>query len=403
MAGFRYSAIGKRGAVVKGTLAADSPRRARVEIRNLGLAPISVTQIRPDESALSVGLRERRPSTAHLCLTTRQLAGLFAAKVPIDEALIMAIKQSESEPLKKALTAVRADVLAGSSLSSALNEWPSVFSPLYCAITEAGESSGALDAVFLRLADYLEQSHQARQRIGLALIYPAIVSLVAVTATIGILIFVVPQIVSVFEKTSQTLPLLTRVLIATSNELIQHWWLYLAGLAGGVVTMSILIKQSTSRMVIEELLLKIPVIGQLIIAVNTERLAQTLAMLTENGVSLIPALAAATKTVTSRPLVKSLELARRSVGEGVRMSVALKESSRFTSLLIGYVESGEKNGRLAEMLKWAARQQSRELEFRINAMMAVFEPTLIVIMGGVTLLTALAILLPIFEMSQIVR
>ncbi|PIV87441.1 MAG: type II secretion system protein GspF [Hydrogenophilales bacterium CG17_big_fil_post_rev_8_21_14_2_50_63_12] len=405
MAGFRFEAIDAAGRRETGVLEADTPRQARAQLRERGLIPTQVELLLETvEKQEKRGYRrERGLSTTDLALATRQLATLLAAGLTMEESLSATIEQSESVATQRVLAGVRGEVLGGASLSRAMVRYPAVFSELYCTLVASGEDSGKLGAVLERLADYIEARNTLRRRVSLAFIYPALVTGVSVLVVTGLLTYVVPQVVAVFENSHQTLPLLTRALIGLSALLRGYGLYFLAVLAAALFLFRQALKGEDFRRRWHHTLLRLPLIGRLTRTVNTARLASTLAILSGSGVPLLSALQAAAGVVGNLPMRGAVDEIYKRVREGGSMSRAIAATGLFPPVMAHLVASGEKSGRLPEMLERIASQQTQELDTRVLSLTALLEPLLILAMGGVVLLIVLAILMPIFEMNQMVH
>jgi general secretion pathway protein F len=405
MAAFRYEAYDAAGRLQKGVQEADTARQLRARLREQGLMVAEVETL--SEATLASGggrwrLR-RRLSGAQLSLITRQFATLLAAGLPVEQTLNALIEQADTDYQRQVLAGVRGEVLAGHTLARSLQKYPRVFPELYVTLVVAGEQSGRLGEVMERLADYTE-SHQAlRQKVGLAFVYPAIVTLVAGAVVLGLLTYVVPQVVSVFQNTNQALPLLTVALIGLSDFLRASWWLWLGVIAVAVWAARRALAQPGPRLRFHRWLLRLPLVGTMVRGVNSAQLASTLGILVGSGVPLLAALQAGAGVVNNLPMRHAVEEAARKVREGGSLSRALAVSRLYPPMLVHMIASGEASGRLVHMLERAAEQQGREMENRVMALTSLLEPLLIVVMGAVVLVIVLAILLPIFEMNQLVR
>lgn len=404
MTAFRYEAVDKNGDTVKGVVESDTARQARSSLRSRELFPLLVEAVSQTSMSGHSGLRwKKRFSQAQLALFTRQFATLLAAGLTVDSALTALVEQSESEYVRQTLAGVRAEVLSGQPLARALGHYGRVFPEIYQALVHAGEESGELGKVMLRLADYTENRSDLRQKIMLAFLYPAAVTLVAFAVIVGLLVYVVPQVVGVFRQSHQTLPFLTRALIAISDFLRAtgiYWLVVLAAAGWGA---RLVLSRGNNRYRWHALLLRMPLVGNMIRGLNTARFASTLAILVGSGVPLLKALQAGAMIVASLPLREAIEQAIRMVREGASLSHALRTSQKFPPILIHLIASGEASGKLAHMLERAALQQEQEMENKTAWLTGLMEPLLIVVMGGVVLLIVLAIMLPIIEMNQLVR
>jgi general secretion pathway protein F len=405
MSGYRYEALAPDGKVRRGVLESDSPRQARARLREQGMLPVDVAPIAAQEAGPARGFAPGRArlSAAELALLTRQLATLLDAGLTVEQALNAQIEQAERQAERQLLAAVRGDVLAGQSLARALALHRSAFPEVYVTLVEAGERSGRLAQVLGRLADYTEERERLRSRVLLAFIYPALVTIVAVTVVTGLLVYVVPQVVQVFQNTNQTLPLLTRALIALSSFLRVYGGFVVIALVAAAVGARMALAVPALREKWHRSLLRLPVAAPLHRGLNTARLAATLAILVGSRVPLLGALRAGAGVVSNLPMRRALEEAAARVQEGSSLARALGASRLFPPLMVHMIASGESSGRLAEMLQRTADNQGRELDRRVAAFVALLEPLLILAMGGIVLVIVLAILLPIFELNQIIR
>jgi general secretion pathway protein F len=406
MSAFRYEAIDSDGRSARGVIEADGLRQARARIRELGLVVVKVDAVTQETLHTGSGQRwrlRRGISSAQLSMITRQLATLLEAGLPLEQSLNALIEQSEDESVHQILAGVRSELLAGRTLAQAMGIYTSVFPDIYRALIKAGETSGELGHVMLRLADYTESRQVLRQNVVLAFVYPAIVTVVALGVVLGLLIYVVPQVVSVFQQSQQTLPLLTRLLIGLSSALQAAWMYLLLALGGGIFMVRTLLKREEIRYQWHLRLLRLPMLGRLVRGLNTARMASTLAILAGSGVPLLISLQAAAGVVTNLPMRRALEEAAKKVREGVTLSRALAVSGLFPPILVHLIASGESSGKLDAMLDRAATQQEQEIGNYTSVLTSLLEPVLILVMGGVVLTIVLAILMPIIEMNQMVR
>lgn len=403
MSAFRYRAIDPEGKECSGVIAAESGRQARKLLRQQGL--LAFETISASEAASSRGANGKpvRLGATALMLLTRQWATLLAAGIPVEQALAALIEQSEDAPTRELLNAIRDELRAGHPLHRALERFPRTFDSLYCALIAAGEQSGQLDRVMLRLADNLENSGALRQKVLQATIYPSLVVIIAVIVVGALMLYVVPQVVSVFQNGHRQLPLLTSLLIGFS-DLLRLTWPFLALTAGTAIWLGRRAwRNDAFRWQQQERLMRLPVIGRLLVAVDSTRLAQTLAILVNSGVPLLKALQAGSAVVWLGPLQHALTSASADVREGASLQRALARSKRFPPLLVHMIGSGESSGRLGEMLDKAARQQGDEVSNRLSTATSLLEPLLILGMGGIVLIIVLAILQPIIEINQLLH
>lgn len=401
MEAFRYRALEATGRPVSGVVQADNARHARSQLRARGLLPVS---IEPEHARGTAGRPWARGiSVAELSLLTRQLAVLLASGLTMEQALNALIESTVDPVARRVLVGVRAEVMAGHSLAAALGAQGRSFPDFYRALVRGGEESGALPTVLEHLAEYLDARQAMQQKTSLALLYPALVTVVAIAIVAGLLVYVVPQVVQVFQQSRQGLPLLTRGLIALSDFLRAGWPYLLGMVALGFVAMRWLMRKDAIRRRWHRLLLRLPWAGSLVRGINTSRFASTLAILVGGGVPLLSALASGARVMTSIVLKEAVERAIDRVREGASLSRSLAETGEFPPLLIYLIASGEASGRLEHMLKRAAQIERAALERRLAVFLTLLEPVMILTMGGVVLLIVLAILLPIIEINQLVR
>ncbi|MGD8672052.1 MAG: type II secretion system inner membrane protein GspF [Thiogranum sp.] len=405
MGAFEYVALDTSGKEKKGVLEGDTARQVRQQLRDKGWMPVDVQETSSQRESggpkRSFKLR-RGVSATDLALVTRQLATLVRSGLPLEESLQAASQQTEKARLKSLLLAVRSRVMEGHTLATGLGDFPHVFPELYRTTVSAGEQSGHLDVVLERLADYTESRQQMQQKIQLALFYPVLLTLVAVGVVIGLMTYVVPQVVQVFENIGQELPLLTRSLIAISDFMRTYGLLilFLLAVAGGV-TGWILRKEGPKRR-FHALLLRLPLIGRLERGISAGRFARTFSIVTASGVPVLDGLRIASEVMSNLPMREAVEEAARKVREGASIYAALDKSGYFPPMTVHLIASGESSGKLEEMLERAAVNQEREIETLIAAVMGLFEPVLILVMGALVLIIVLAILLPIFNLNQLV-
>jgi general secretion pathway protein F len=404
MPAFTYVAVDAQGRTRRGVVEAEAPRQARAGLRSEGLVPLDLAPL--DAEAAPPGRwlpRRARLSAGELALVTRRFALLLEAGLTVEQSLSALIEQAQDLASGRVLAAVRGEVLSGHSLASALERYPSSFPEIYRALVATGEQSGDLASVMLRLAEYLERRQAMRQSAGLALLYPAVVALVALLVVLGLLGYVVPQVVEVFEHSRQKLPLLTRAMLAASEFVRGNAIALGVALAAAALLARALHAREAMRARWHARLLRLPVIGPIVQGIDTARLASTLAILVASGVPLLQALLAGAKVTRLLPLRRAVEDAVQQVREGTSLHRALAARKQFPPLFIHLISSGEASGRLAHMLSQAARQQELENETRIGILTRIVEPAVIVILGLVVLLVVLAILMPIIEMNQLVR
>lgn len=407
MPGYQYTAYDIDGREQRGVLESDSPRLARAQLREQGLFPLDVTLIEaandPNASASLFGRGRMRLGTEELARITRQLSTLLGAGLTIEQTLNALIEQAETEKERQLLARLRGAVLEGQSLGAALAAYPETFSDLYRTLITAGEASGKLPDVLARLADHVEEQQAVQQKFMIAMIYPVIVMVMCVLAVTGLMIYVVPQVVGVFESTKQTLPLVTRIMLGVSKFLQATWVLWLLAAIGGAIAARLALRREAVRFRWHARLLRLPVVGRLLRAQQSSQLAATLSILVGSGVPVLNALNAGVGVVSNLPMRAAVERAANAVREGAGLSQSLAQGRQFPPVLIHLIASGEASGRLPQTLAAAAHQQRRDVENRTAALAAVIEPAMMLVMGAIVLTIVLAVLLPIFELNQLVK
>ncbi|HSX60072.1 MAG TPA: type II secretion system inner membrane protein GspF [Tahibacter sp.] len=400
MPAFAYQALDAAGKTQRGVLQGDTARAVRQTLRERGLNPLEVMPVADKPVS---PLSRRGLSTQQVALFTRQLATLLSAGLPIDEALAALGEQGEDERARSLVVALRSRVMEGAGLATAFADYPESFPEIYRASIAAGEQSGRLSTVLERLADYAESRDALRQKMLTALAYPLLLTVVAVGVVTGLLVYVVPQIVGVFASMKQQLPLPTTVLIGLS-EFVKRWGLLLFG--SGVVAIvatRFALRRESVRMTWHRWLLRLPLIGKLTRASNTARAARTLALLSASAVPLLDALAISAQVVPNLPMREALRRAAHKVREGGVFSRALADSGYFPPVAVRLIASGERSGQLERMLDEAASHQAKELDRWLAVLTAVLGPAVILLVGAMVLFIVLAILLPIFNLNQMVK
>ncbi len=410
MAAFEYLALDPRGREKKGVLEADTARLARQLLRQDSLTPLEIHEA----SARRAGSKSKTEGkqtqarfrggikTGDLALITRQIATLTEAGTPLEESLSAVARQTEKPRIKSLLLSVRSKVMEGHSFADALKDYPKVFPEIYQATVSAGEQSGHLDAVLERLADYTEERQAANSTIKKALIYPTMLVGASVLIVSFLLAYVVPQVVQVFDGMGQELPGLTQGLLAAS-AFVKKWGLLLAGIAiVGFFIYRHAMKNEAFKLRMHTFYLKLPLAKRLIRGFNTAQFARTLSILAASGVPVLEALDIAAQVITNRPMRKAVDAAAAQVREGSTLGDALERTGYFPPMLLHLIASGEASGRLDYMLEKAATHQERELNSLMSLFLGLFEPMIILVMGGIVLMIVLGILLPIFDMNQLV-
>jgi len=403
---FAYRGLSSNGRSVSGVVDADSPRTARGKLRGMGVFPTDVTE---EAAARPKSLREwlpafgRRIPQPDITLMTRQLSALLGAGVQLVDALGILADQSGRSAMQKMLSQVRERVREGTSLADAFAAQAGVFSELYISMVRAGEQAAALETVLDRLADYAESQAEFVSKVKGALTYPAIMMLVG-TAIMGFLVtYVVPQVAVIFQENKASLPLATQFLILLSGILTGYWWL-LALIAAGLVGVIVwAFTNPKGRRFYDTWILRVPYVGQTIMRTICARFARTLGTLLSSGVQLLPALDAVKLVITNGLMRDAVETSRNEIREGHGMGQTLAASKLFPPLLIEMIRVGERTGELERLLDRAADAYEREVAASLSQMTTLLEPVMTIVMAGVILFMMMAVLMPIFQLNQLVQ
>ena len=404
MGAFEYVALDKVGKESKGLIEGDTPKHVRQILRDRHMLPVQVTEVAQKEAKRQSTFSLRSGmSTSELALVTRQLASLSQSGLPLEEALLAVAQQNDQPRTKSILLGVRSRVMEGHTLADGLSEFPQAFPDLYRATVAAGEQSGHLDVVLERLADYTEARQELRQRVTNAMIYPIALVTMAVAIIAFMLATVVPRIVNVFENAAGELPALTRGLIGTSDFIRDHWLLLIIGIAVVIYGIWWLLQRDGPKRSYHRTLLRLPITSRLTRGINTARFTRTLSILAGSGVPILDAMKIAAEVVENLPMRDAINEATLRVREGASISRSLAASKLFPPMMIHMVASGETSGKLEDMLSRTANYQEREVDGLIATLLGILQPLLIVLMGAVVMTIVLAILLPIFEINNLIR
>jgi general secretion pathway protein F len=400
MAAFRYKALTKDGKNKTGVCEADSAQQARAKLREQSLSPIEVTEVKAKvKGAFKRGTKLK---AVELSMLTRQLATLISAGIPLDEALSGVADQQKKPALRAIVLGVRSKVMEGHSLAVGLADFPKSFPHLYRVTVAAGEKSGKLSMILERLADYTEQQNKMRQQMQQAMIYPALMMLVSIGVIVFLLSDVVPKIVSVFTQNQQTLPAATIVMLAISGFITHYGDWLLLGIIVFVILFRLWLRVESNKARWHKVVMRLPLIGKTQLTVNAARFARTLGILVRAGVPLLDAMRAASDLITILPMRYAVNTAVDRVREGQSLHKSLDDTNYFSPLFVHLLASGEATGELENLLARVADQQDQEVENVLKTTMALFEPIMILFMGGVVLFIVMAVMLPIFDMDQMV-
>lgn len=403
MPAFDYQALDHKGRSKSGVIAADSAQdaRRRLQAGKLYATALSLSKSGTDKSVRN-WLTYDRISKPEIALITRQMATMLEAGSPVEEALAAIADQTEKAASKRVLLRIRAAVMEGGRLSKALGQEPASFDPLYCSMVAAGEASGDLATVLARLADHREKSEETRNKIQAALLYPIMISIVAVGVVISMMVFVVPKVVAQFESYGQELPTLTYVVMTLSDFMVSYGLFLLIFIGLMVAGFSFMLRRPGFRYSVHSSMLKVPMIGRFIRLVNTSRFARAASTLLYGGSPLVDALKASQPTLVNSRMHNALKGVIVSVEEGGATSSAIKKSGEFMPLLAYMMAAGEKTGRMADMLGRVADYLDREFDDFSKKALGLLEPMIVVFMAVVVGLIVMAIMLPILQLNSLV-
>lgn len=403
MATFEYKALNAQGKTVKGTLEGEAPRHIRQLLRDKQLTPLEVKAFEQKKSkASSNAWFVPKIKTADLALITRQLYTLLEAGMPLTDALKAVSQQADTKLIRKFLSSLENKVMEGHSFAQALVLSPFRVSEEFVATIKAGEESGHLEKVLSRLADSIEQQEKLNKKVQSAMIYPTLMVVMSIAIVFFLMIFVVPKVVTVFDNMSQALPPLTQGLLTVSDFVQQQWQLMFMVSFAVYVLYRLLMKRVTWKRKRDQMLMRTPVVKKFVVFAATARWSRTLGVLLSSGVNIIDALRISSEVMTLVPMKERVLEMMEEVREGKKLQVAMKEAGFFPPLLLNLVQTGEGSGKLDQMLLKGASHYEQEVETSATTLVSLIEPLMILIMGGVVLTIVLAIMLPIFEMNQMV-
>jgi general secretion pathway protein F len=409
---YHYKGYRNDGGAATGIIDAESPKVARVKLRKVGVFPTDMveqgsatagsTTSSPGRSSTGIG-RSPALSTTDVAMMTRQLATLLVAGLPLVEALGVMVDQAEKKSVKSLMADIREEIRGGASYSAVLERYPREFSQIYVHMVRAGEASGALDQILFRLAEFLEKQLALKHKVTNAVLYPALMLVVGGSVLFFLMTFVVPKITAVFTSMKQALPWPTVVLMSISHFLADYWAVILGGVVLMVWAVRRAMKTEAGQLTADRWLLKVPLIGQVARMVAISRLTSTLATMLASGVQLLDAMDVAKRVMNNRVLEQAVEGARQNIREGETIAEPLKRSGEFPPLVTHMIAVGERSGEMEEMLRRIGHIYDGEVDRVITRFTSLLEPIMILVMGVLVFFIVVAILLPIFEMGQMVR
>jgi general secretion pathway protein F len=409
---YQYKGYRNDGGAATGIIDAESPKVARVKLRKVGVFPTDMVEQGSAPAGSITGTSEksagrigRSPalSTTDVAMMTRQLATLLVAGLPLVDALGVMVDQTEKKSVKSLMADIREAIRGGSSYSAVLERYPREFSQIYVHMVRAGEASGALDQILFRLAEFLEKQLALKHKVTNAVLYPALMLIVGVSVLFFLMTFVVPKITAVFTSLKQALPWPTIVLMSLSNFLADYWAVILGGVGVIVWAVRRAMKTEAGQLTADRWVLKIPLMGEVARMVAISRLTSTLATMLASGVQLLDAMDVAKRVMNNRVLEHAVEAARQNIREGETIAEPLKRSGEFPALVTHMIAVGERSGEMEEMLRRIGHIYDGEVDRVITRFTSLLEPIMILVMGILVFCIVVAILLPIFEMGQMVR
>jgi general secretion pathway protein F len=405
MGAFEYTALDTQGKERKGLIEGDTAKHVRQLLREKQLLPMEIQEAAQSELKRSraKGFMRRGLSTLDLALLTRQLATLLRSGLPLEESLQAVAEQTEKPRVQRIILGVRSKVVEGHPLADGLRDFPQAFPEIYRATVAAGEQSGKLDSVLERLSDYTESRQVMGQQVSNALVYPIVLMVLSFAIVSFLLAYVVPQVVAVFEQGHQELPIATRILIGMSDAVRNYWYYGVAVIALGTWAFLRWLKKPNARLQFDRFLLRIPLAGKLIRGLNTARFARTFSILTASAVPVLEALKISADVVNNVPMKQAVVDAALRVREGAPIGKSLAARKIFPPMMIHLISSGESSGELEKMLERAASNQEREMDGLLSTMTNLLGPFMVVFMGAVVMFIVIALLLPIFQLNDLVK
>ena len=400
---FDYKGFNPTGKALRGIIEAENQKAARAKLKKQGMMVTEITEKTTAKPGSSGGIPffGGRVGSRDIALMTRQLASLVKANIPLVEALNALVDQTENEKLKVTLSQVRQDVNEGSSLAKATAVHPKIFDNIFVNMIEAGESSGTLSLVLVRLASLKEAQMRLKSKVVSGMTYPALMMVVATSLMLAIFTFVIPKLTKIFESSNKPIPALTKALMVMSDVLVQ-WWFVFAGIGFGLYTLfRKYVRSETGRAKWDQFKLKLPVIGPLVRMIAVTRFSSTMATLLDSGVPIVIAMNIARNLVDNVPIAKAIASARENITEGQSISDPLRRSGEFPPMMIHMIAIGEKTGELPDMLKSIAETYEEQVSTKIDALTSLLEPLMIIGMGLAVGVIVISVFMPLMEIMNI--
>ena len=394
MPAFSYTAINEAGIKKKGILSANSEREARRLVKDLQLTPLKITESKDITKSLKVKNKD-------IVIMTRQLSTLLDANTPIVDALEITAKQLKNKDLIYVLFSLKEDIVQGKRLGNSMKKFPSLFSDTYISMVTAGDSSGNLDAVFSRLADYLEESASIRQKVLSALTYPLILVAFSIIVIMSLLVFVLPQVVNQFIKAGAELPLITKILLGISSNIIPITIVIILSGIGLYLLYKNYTKTLNNKIKAHKKMLELPFLGNFLLNSELEKFSSTMELLLASGTNLDVALEECSNVFSNKYLANIIINSKKDVMEGKDFINSLKQDAALPDIFIQLVSSGYRSGNLVKMFNKVAQFMKSEIESKRSIFLSLLEPIVIIFMGGFIMMIVLAILIPIMQMNTL--
>ncbi|MEW6664833.1 MAG: type II secretion system inner membrane protein GspF [Thermodesulfobacteriota bacterium] len=408
MAVYEYKALNNKGKEITGIIEADGRVSAGLLLKKMDLFPVAIAEttektIEDKRRDISLGWVFERVSRADVSVFTTQFAALIEAGMPVVTSFEIVIQQTEKRALKRMLSIVKDEVNKGSSLADAFRLFPRLFSPLYVNMVRAGEESGSLEIVMRRLADFLQGQLEMRSKIVASLAYPALMFVVGIAVVFFLVTFVIPTVTGIFEEMKQALPLPTLILLSLSEILKKTWIYLLASVVALVLFYRRYRRTAGGRERLDRWKLRLPLIGTQYRRILMTRFTRTLGTLLSNGVPVVTSFDIVKNIIDNTLISKEIERARDDIREGKEIARPLAQNGVFPPIVVNMIAVGEKSGQLEEMLNRVSRILEAEMESSLKRLMSLVEPVMILLMGAIVAFIVISILLPIFEMNQLIK
>ncbi len=403
MEAFEYTSLDPAGKNQTGIIQADTEKHVRQLLRDKNLIPVKIEKMQSGVDSDAGKKHNTKLRTGELPIIIRQLSTLLKAGLPLDEALSTITEQSDHKNSKKILITLRAKLMEGHALAYGMELFPKAFDELITTSVEAGEQSGNLDEVLLRLAEYLEQRQDMSKQSWMALLYPIILIVTSIAVVSGLMVFIVPKVIQVFEQNNAQLPAITQALLVLSSWVKKYGLAFFVAFMVAIVAFIFALQNQEFKYKWHKFLLKVPVMGGFIRIAQSARFTRTLGILTKSTVPIVQALSLSSKVIKNLAIKESVEKTAAQVREGSSLSQSLKANGYFPPMTIRLIHSGEQSGILSEMLERSADTQERDVNQKLTSIVSIMQPVAILIVGMMILLIVLAMLLPIFQMTSIVN